>query len=189
MISLTTPPLHIRTIQPGDESGMAAFSENNKEFFYPSGSIKLPEDLTVAYWQYYIECALEEHKAGSSVRFVVFHEDNSSIPIAKINYSQIFRGLFQACYLGYAMDKDYAGKGLMTQALQATINYMFNELNIHRIMANYMPHNKASGRVLEKLGFIIEGTAKDYLRINGQWSDHVLTSLTNRNWREPDKTA
>ena len=77
----------------------------------------------------------------------------------------------------------------MTAALQATIEYMFNELNIHRIMANYMPHNNASARVLEKLGFVIEGQARDYLRINGQWRDHILTSLTNHNWREPDSPA
>ena len=145
--------------------------------------------MTVEHWKKYIETAQAELETGSAIRFLVFHEDNDSIPIAKINYSQIFRGLFQACYLGYGMDKDYCGQGFMTAALQATIDYMFNELNMHRIMANYMPQNNASARVLEKLGFVVEGQARNYLRINGQWRDHILTSLTNHNWRDPDKPA
>lgn len=49
-------------------------------------------------------------------------------------------------------------------------------------MANYMPHNRRSGNVLKSLGFNIEGYARDYLYINGYWEDHILTSLTNKNW-------
>ena len=71
----------------------------------------------------------------------------------------------------------------MTRALTLTNRCMFEQYNLHRIMANYLPENLASGRVLEKLGFVREGIAKDYLRINGVWRDHVLTSLTNDQWQ------
>ena len=67
--------------------------------------------------------------------------------------------------------------------LEKAISYVFNVKNIHRIMANYLPENKASAKVLNKLGFIVEGRAKNYLRINGIWRDHILTSLTNNNWQ------
>ncbi len=50
---------------------------------------------------------------------------------------------------------------------------------MHRIMANYMPHNMRSGHLLTKLGFEREGYAKQYLQINGEWRDHVLTALTD----------
>ena len=46
-------------------------------------------------------------------------------------------------------------------------------------MANYMPTNEASGKVLKRLGFTVEGYARDYLCLNGKWEDHILTSLTN----------
>ncbi|MDG2718812.1 30S ribosomal protein S5 alanine N-acetyltransferase, partial [Vibrio parahaemolyticus] len=52
-----------------------------------------------------------------------------------------------------------------------------------RIQAGYMPHNKRSEAVLEHVGFNREGYAKDYLLINGEWQDHVLTSLINPNWQ------
>ena len=71
----------------------------------------------------------------------------------------------------------------MAEALQAAINYVFQELNMHRVMANYIPENRRSGNVLKKLGFVVEGYAREYLFINGQWQDHVLTSLTNKAWQ------
>ncbi len=47
--------------------------------------------------------------------------------------------------------------------------YMFDVQNMHRLMAGYMPHNERSAGVLEHLGFVREGFAKDYLQINGKW--------------------
>ncbi len=73
----------------------------------------------------------------------------------------------------------------MTEALQVAISYVFTELNMHRIMASYIPHNQRSGMLLKRLGFVVEGYARDYLMINGQWQDHILTSLTNYKWK-PD---
>lgn len=187
MIQLTDHELTIRTPKAEDAEHLVTFSERNKEFLYPSGLVILPDDLTIEKWNTYIQKAAEEFRQGTAVRFLIFHGDNGPVPIGKINYSQIFRGAFQACYLGYGIDKDYTGKGLMTRALQLTNEYMFTDMNLHRIMANYMLSNLPSARVLVKLGFVKEGIAKDYSQINGKWEDHVLTSLTNPNWRRNGK--
>ncbi len=48
-------------------------------------------------------------------------------------------------------------------------------------MANYVPTNERSGRLLRRLGFTVEGYARDYLCLNGTWQDHILTSLINNN--------
>ena len=71
----------------------------------------------------------------------------------------------------------------MTEAGRLLIHYAFEELNLHRIMASYIPHNQRSANVLKRLGFEIEGTAREYLFINGKWQDHVMTSLINPQWR------
>jgi [ribosomal protein S5]-alanine N-acetyltransferase len=71
----------------------------------------------------------------------------------------------------------------MQEALTVGIKYVFNTMQCHRIQANYMPRNRKSGNLLAKLGFRVEGDAKDYLLINGVWEDHILTSLTNANWQ------
>jgi len=57
-------------------------------------------------------------------------------------------------------------------------------MNLHRIMANYVPTNERSASVLKKLGFQVEGYARDYLYLNGKWRDHILTSLTNKDWQD-----
>jgi ribosomal-protein-alanine N-acetyltransferase len=95
------------------------------------------------------------------------------------NISEIVRGVFQACYLGYSLAAAVQGRGYMTEALYEVIRFAFDDLGLHRIMANYMPRNARSAAVLRRIGFTIEGFARDYLHIAGRWEDHILTSLTN----------
>ncbi|MEW6281000.1 MAG: GNAT family N-acetyltransferase, partial [Candidatus Eremiobacterota bacterium] len=103
-------------------------------------------------------------------------------------FSHILRGAFHACYLGYRLDQRDQGQGLMQEALGRAIRYAFERLHLHRIMANSMPTNERSLRVLERLGFQREGYARDYLRIAGEWRDHVMMALTNPCW-EPGSLA
>ena len=86
------------------------------------------------------------------------------------------RGVFQACHLGYAVAQRWQGRGLMREALESGLEWAFGPLGLHRVMANYMPRNERSGKLLERLGFEREGYAKRYLCIAGVWEDHVLTA-------------
>jgi len=70
----------------------------------------------------------------------------------------------------------------MSEAVRIGIDYMFAEMNLHRISANYLPHNTQSAALLKRLGFTVEGFARDYVRIEGRWQDHILTSLLNPDW-------
>lgn len=99
--------------------------------------------------------------------------------IGVCNFTNIIRGVFQACNLGYSIGQKYEGQGLMYEALDAAIKYIFVEVGLHRVMANYVPENKRSEALLERLGFEREGMAKSYLKIKGEWRDHILTSKIN----------
>ncbi|MFD2447620.1 GNAT family N-acetyltransferase [Vogesella fluminis] len=70
----------------------------------------------------------------------------------------------------------------MREAVEAVIAFAFGTLKLHRVQANYQPENERSAALLKRLGFQIEGHARDYLFLNGAWRDHVLTSLINRNY-------
>lgn len=109
-----------------------------------------------------------------------FLSPNEDRMLAYSNYSNIIRGVFQACNLGYSLRQDQQGYGLMSEALSAGIRYIHKDMNIDRIQASYMPRNARSAAVLSRLGFNKEGLAKQYLKINGQWEDHVLTALVLR---------
>ena len=109
-----------------------------------------------------------------------FLSHNEDKMLAYSNYSNIVRGVFQACNLGYSLRESEQGKGLMHEALKAGLEYLHKEQNIDRIQASYMPRNEKSASVLKKLGFEKEGLARGYLKINGAWEDHVLTALVLR---------
>jgi len=109
-----------------------------------------------------------------------FLSPNEDKMIAYSNYSNIIRGVFQACNLGYSLRENEQGKGIMYEALSAGLEYIHKELHIDRIQASYMPRNAKSAAVLKKLGFDKEGVARDYLKINGRWEDHILTALVLR---------
>ncbi len=67
----------------------------------------------------------------------------------------------------------------MAEALRRAIRHAFDEMGLHRLMANYVPTNEHSGRLLRRLGFTIEGYARDYLLLDGVWKDHILTALVS----------
>lgn len=121
---------------------------------------------------------LRDYKLGHHINFSILNPEGSEV-IGVCNFSNIVHGIFQACHLGYSIAEKHQGKGLMFEALSAGIDYMFTQVNLHRVMANYMPHNKRSANLLKHLGFEVEGVAKSYLKINGKWCDHVLTSKIN----------
>lgn len=132
---------------------------------------------TAEYWRGYLSTARREFSQEKALRLLLFLRRSGRLQ-GMINFTQMHRGPFQACYVGYSLDGEAEGQGLMQEALGRAIDYVFSELNYHRIMANYLPENARSARLLQRLGFIVEGRASNYLLIAGQWRDHVLTSLT-----------
>jgi ribosomal-protein-alanine N-acetyltransferase len=100
--------------------------------------------------------------------------------VAECNFSNIVRGPFQACHLGFSVAASREGQGVMSETLRAGIDFVFGSLHLHRVMANHRPENTRSARLLSKLGFEKEGYARAYLLINGAWADHVLMSLVNK---------
>ena len=191
---LTTERLTVRLARPGMEVRMARFLNENFEGHLDRWSPPATTSFfTEAFWRERLAIAVEEYHAGRSARFVLQERPGEAAPESLIlgtcNYTNVVRGPFLACNLGYQVARSHQGLGLMSEALRATNAFVFEEMKLHRIMANYRPENTRSGRLLERLGFAREGLARDYLFIDGAWRDHVLTALTNpafpQEWVEP----
>ena len=88
--------------------------------------------------------------------------------------SNIVRGPFQSANLGYWVAERVNGRGLATGAVADVAEVAFGELELHRLEAATLVDNLASQRVLEKDGFERIGIAHGYLRVAGDWRDHVL---------------
>ena len=176
---LSTDRLDISLPREDQAAAMLDFVTRNREHLKPWNPPE-PEGLyTLAYWQDVVTKTSAAFEAKSAVRFWITTREQPERIIGSIGYSQIARGPFCSCVLGYQIDREHEGRGLMGEALRATNRYMFDEQKLHRIAANYRLENVRSGRLLAKLGFHIEGFAKNYLFIDGEWRDHILTSITN----------
>ena len=176
----------LRLPKNGEGALTLAFYNENKEHFSPWDPKKPADFYTTEFWEKKITDALGEFEENKSLRLNVYLDDNETL-VGKLNFTGFERGPFQCCRLGYQISKKFEGKGYMTESLKAAIDYLFNELNFHRIEANYIVNNEKSGRLLKRLGFVEHGIAKEYLLIDGRWQDHVLTSITNNNWKEPNE--
>jgi [ribosomal protein S5]-alanine N-acetyltransferase len=108
--------------------------------------------------------------------------------IGRISLSGIVRGPFQNANLGYYLDKEYNGKGYVSEAVSIIVGVAFNDLNLHRIQAAAMPINIGSIKILEKNHFRKEGLAINYLEINGVWEDHEIYALTKEEWSSNSPT-
>lgn len=116
--------------------------------------------------------------SGHAVHLLLISPETGEM-VGECHFTNIVRGSFQACHLGFSLARRFERRGLMREALTPAIAYIFDEIGLHRVMANFMPENVRSAQLLERLGFEREGLARSYLRINGVWADHVLTSLVN----------
>lgn len=180
---LRTDRMILRLAEQKDIPKILEYFKKNKDHLMQTDPPKPEGFYTEQYWSGRVMKSHFEFATEQAVRLFLFDRNDDATVIGTTNFTQMARGPFQACYLGYAIDGDHEGKSMMTEALSVAIRYVFNELNFHRIMANHLPENERSARLLKRLGFVVEGKASNYLFINGKWRDHVMTSLTNADWK------
>ena len=126
------------------------------------------------------ESGLRDFEAGRNVPLIALPRiEQAEVLVARVNFTQIARGAFHSCMLGFAIDREFEGRGLMHEALSASIDWLFGTLNLHRVQASHRPENERSRRLLERLGFVREGFAREYLFIDGAWRDHVINARLN----------
>ncbi|MBV9932813.1 MAG: GNAT family N-acetyltransferase [Actinobacteria bacterium] len=120
-----------------------------------------------------------ERQLGTGYGFGIFVDDRFA---GAINLSSIQRGPFQNAYVGYWIDEAQAGNGYVPEAAVVVLRFAFDELALHRVQIAIIPRNKASRRVVDKLAIRDEGTALNYLEINGVWEDHIRYAITAEEW-------
>ena len=173
----------VRMCSPEEASQVVAYHIRNKEHLRPFYPLYEENYFKESYWQEKLALFKDEFKRDQSLKLFVFLKKEPEKVRGTISFNSILRRAAHYCTLGYGIDEEIMNQGLMTEALEASIKYVFEEMNLHRIMANYIPTNESSARVLRKLGFVVEGYARDYLFLNGEWKDHILTSIVNPQWK------
>jgi [ribosomal protein S5]-alanine N-acetyltransferase len=161
-----------------DADRMLAFRLENRDHLRPWEPARDDIFYTRQATENQLDTMQKQMQAETAIYWIVELQANAKM-VGECSFTNIIRGAFQACHLGFSIARECEGMGLMHEALQIAISDIFVNHGLHRIMANFQPGNSRSEKLLKQLGFQYEGLALEYLKINGKWTDHILTSKIN----------
>jgi [ribosomal protein S5]-alanine N-acetyltransferase len=123
---------------------------------------------------------------GSAWRWLLFGKADDTRMLGSVALNRVERGYSHSAHLGYALDAQVQGQGLMREAVETVVAHAFAPgVNLHRLQAACRPENARSLGLLKRLGFRDIGLALGYLCIDGAWRDHRLSERINPNFRDP----
>jgi [ribosomal protein S5]-alanine N-acetyltransferase len=136
----------------------------------PPGSDARPSTFRSLVWRLH-----RQARAGTTYPFAVEVDGHFA---GQVTVNNIVRGSAQFASVGYWLDREYAGRGVMPRAVAMVIDHCFVIARLHRIEIAIRPENSNSLRVVEKLGLREVGYAPRFLHIDGSWRDHRIYAVT-----------
>jgi ribosomal-protein-alanine N-acetyltransferase len=159
---------------------------DSRAFLQPWEPTWRPDELTEGAFRNRVRRGAQEYASGLAIPMLLFRRDDMAL-LGGLTIGYIRRGAAQSCMIGYWMGEKHAGQGHMLAALKVAIPFIHGGLQLHRIEAACIPENDRSIRLLEKAGFQREGYMKEYLKIRGEWRDHLLFALISSNQNKSGK--
>jgi ribosomal-protein-alanine N-acetyltransferase len=168
--------LFLRTPSIADYSAWAELRAESRAFLTPWEPTWPADDLTRTAFRRRVRRYQTEIRDDHAYPFFIFRQADYAL-LGGVTLSNVTRGMTQTATVGYWMGERHAGRGSMTRAVRALIPFAFGSLHLHRLEAACLPHNGASMRLLEKVGFQREGLARGLVCISGRWQDHIVFAL------------
>lgn len=173
--TLAGPRLSLRYPQSGDYAQWSELRERSRQHLQPWEPSWAPDELTRAAYRRRLTRYAQDMREERTYPFFSFTLEGKLV--GGCTLSNVRRGVAQAASLGYWAGEPFAGQGYTSEAVLLVLGFAFDRLGLHRVEAACIPANAASKRVLEKCGFQQEGLGRNYLRINGDWRDHLLFAI------------
>jgi ribosomal-protein-alanine N-acetyltransferase len=172
------PVLHghgvlLRTPGISDFSQWSLLRQESRNFLIPWEPQWPANDLTRQSFRARVKRYWHDIDNDLSYPFFIWSADGATL-LGAVTLSNVRRGVAQMATLGYWIGEVHARQGHMTAALATLLPFAFGQLGLHRVEAACLPTNAASIALLERSGFEREGFARNYLKINGAWRDHLL---------------
>jgi ribosomal-protein-alanine N-acetyltransferase len=171
----------LRPPQVGDYGPWAELRAMSRAHLVPWEPAWPRDDLTKSAYRRRIKHYQREARDDLGYAFLVFASEGDRL-IGGLTLSNVRRGVTQSAMLGYWLGIPFVGRGHMTAAVRAVLPHAFEPLRLHRVEAAVQPSNDRSVGVLKRAGFIEEGLARRYLKINGTWQDHLLFAIQAEDW-------
>jgi ribosomal-protein-serine acetyltransferase len=122
--------------------------------------------------QHYAAASAADWDAGRAVRFAIRDRQTGRL-LGVVGLDSCVH-LHRTCELGYWLRQDATGKGLMTAAAHACVQFAIQRMGVHRIRCAAATDNYASLRVIARLGFRFEGIARHAEHVGSRWLDHAV---------------
>ncbi|PVE96120.1 GNAT family N-acetyltransferase [Microbacterium sp. TPD7012] len=165
----------LRPIRIGDGAALARAYVANRDHLAPWEPTRAESFFTQEFQERHAQECETDAASGRSIRFVIESDDGEIR--GRMNLNNIVRGAFWSADLGYWIDVSRLRRGLASRAVERVAAHAREELRLHRLQAATLLHNIGSQRVLAESGFERIGLAPKYLRIAGEWQDHLLFQL------------
>ncbi len=160
--------VHLRHPRPDDEDAFIAAVRASRRLHRPWA--QLPDSPSA-----FATLVERQDLASEEVYLICLNEGGALVGMA--NLGQIFFGHLRSAYLGYSAFVPHDGRGLMSEGVRLVLGQAFGPIGLHRVEANVQPENARSIALVERLGFRREGYSPEYLRIGGEWRDHVRYAI------------
>lgn len=166
----------LRPPQSRDWKEWCQLREVSRDFLTPWEPTWASDSLTKAAFGRRLRRQITDWRQDQSYSFLIFDKGEGQL-LGGIGVNNVRRGVAQIGSVGYWIGAPFARQGFMTDGLRTCVDFGFRHLGLHRIEAACLPTNAASKRLLERVGFTHEGYARAYLKIDGDWRDHLLFGL------------
>ena len=183
--AILTPRLQLLPSHPALTEEVCRLAGHNTQHWTPWDPLRPSDFWAESPTRQRLEEEAAAFRDGRSYRWWL-KQDGQLIGHAHV--SGVIRGCFDSAHLGYGLSHDVQGLGLMNEALSHVMAWVYSpRVGLHRLQAAVQPHNLRSHQVLARLGFESIGLAQSYLRIQGQWADHLLYQHVHPHWvpRQP----
>jgi ribosomal-protein-alanine N-acetyltransferase len=145
----------------------------SRDFLTPWEPVWPSNDLTRSAFRSRIRQYWRDIDDDSAYPYFIFDVSGQKL-LGALTLSNVRRGVAQSATLGYWIGAPYVRQGFMSSAVKLILGFAFQHLSLHRIEAACLPQNEASIALLRRSGFELEGLAREYLKIAGEWRDHLL---------------
>ena len=174
---LVRDPILLRTPHANDFEGWKSIRAKSRAHLVRWENDWTEKDVDQSAYRRRLRIWERQRRLASGLSLFAFHMDGERL-IGGVTLVNIRYGASQSGILGYWIGEGYLRRGFGRLMVEEMTRHAFENLGLNRIEAACQPENEASARLLERLGFLREGRARDYLKINGAWRDHEIYALT-----------
>lgn len=177
------PTLHTGRLllRPFDQSDAAEVQRLAGDWVIADTTLNIPHPYQDGMAEEWIATHQPKFEAGKLVNFAIILRDTGDLIGAM---GLVINARFQRAGLGYWIGKPHWGQGYCTEAGRAVVDYAFDELNLNRVHSCHLTRNPASGRVMQKLGMVHEGRARQHVKRWDVYEDLELYGILRCEWQE-----